>query len=190
MAVTVDFTITKSGRSQIVIADNNSGWPNTPTAKVALTLRDKVFIDHILTERSVEVVLYDANATVVDGIGTSVDDQRAGVLFNQYISANGLTLTSTQLYGVDSFEDSFYNVSIESPAVDVTSHTQSMYYVDEMETVGMKMLEFVEIPYDSNLIALKSSMPWHMADSAKLLAESMDSDRFYIYLQFFKRNYK
>lgn len=189
MTIAVDFNITKVGNDTIIVKDSDSGWGGTPSAKVVLTIRDKVFISDVLAERTVEVVLYDADATAEDDIGTSVADQQAGVLFALYTGVVGLTLTADQIYGATVFLDSMYQISIESPG-DVTALTKSFYSISQIETIGIAQTMCLDRPYNSPVVALKATMPWHLADGCSLAAKQNDSILFYNLLQFINRNYK
>ena len=190
MTITVKFNITKLNTTDIIVKDDNSGWGILPTAKLVLAIRDKLYVNNILTDRIKTVVLYDPDPTAVDDIGTSLPDQLAGTLFDLYNGVTGLTLSSTALYGGDDFIDSFYQVSIESASGDIISLTKAIYYVNDIETIGMSQAMYLDRPYDDNLTALKATMPWHLADACALAGKNNDSILFYQFLQFINRNYK
>lgn len=190
MTISVDFNITKLNTDTIIVKDSDSGWDTLPTAKLVLTIRDKIYTNNVLSDRYRYVVLYDPDATDSDDIGTSVDDQIAGVLFTEYISDTGLILTSSILYGSAIFIDSFYQVSIESTSDDIIAATIATYYTTEIETIGMVQAMYLDRPYTDNLTALKATIPWHLADACALAGNQNDSILFYQFLQFINRNYK
>ena len=190
MPITINFTVTKINNDTLIVKDSNSGWGVLPSAKLVLSIRDKIYVNGSFEEQIKNIVLYDPDATELDDIDTPVADQIAGTLFTQYNSESGLTLTATQLYGDTDFHDSFYQLSIESPAVDITAATKSVYVVNEMRAIGMFQAAYLDRPYDNRLVALNAVMPWHLADSCELLVNQNDSITFYNFLGFIQRNYK
>lgn len=190
MAIITKFNITKLDTTAIIVKDDNSDWGVLPVAKLVLTIRDKIYVDEILTDRFKSIVLYDPDSTAQDDIGTTILDQVAGTLFTQYISDEGLTLSSLVLYGAIDFIDSFYQVSIESYSADIIAATNAVYYTTEIENIGMAQAMYLDRPYTNNLVAIKATIPWHLADACALACKQNDSTLFYHFLQFINRNYK